>query len=82
MKRKLVGFNDDVLRACEQYGRDHNVTLDETVDVAVRDLLKKKGQPVTLHEALKQSVKMVAANDGGRKYKGRKVATRRDKPLS
>ena len=41
--------------------------LDDLYDEALRDLMNKKGQPVTLHEALRQSAKMIAANDRAEK---------------
>jgi len=62
-QRKLVNIDNDVLRAVADYSRETGAHLDDIHNEALRDYLKKKGQPVTLHEALKQSTKMIPAND-------------------
>ena len=57
MARKLVGFHPEDLRAIEQLADDKSSTLQELMDEAVRDLLKKHGLPTNLRDALKQSAK-------------------------
>ncbi|WP_414463359.1 hypothetical protein [Hyphomicrobium sp. DY-1] len=70
-ERKVVNIEDDVLRAVSIYARDSGTSLDDIHNEALRELLKRKGQPVGLHEALKQSAKMIAANDGSKSRRRR-----------
>ncbi len=67
----MVSLGDDVLRTVGIYCRDNGAILDDVCDEALRGYLKKKGQPVTRHDALKQSAKMIAANDRADKPKKR-----------
>lgn len=60
--RKLVAVEPDILQALEWLARDRMQTFEELADEAFRDVLKKHHRPVTLKEALKQSVRM-PAND-------------------
>jgi len=56
MPRKLIGFHREDERALEQLIEDKSTTLQELMDEAVADLLKKHGRPTVLREALKKSV--------------------------
>jgi hypothetical protein len=62
-KRKVFPVDPGVLQALYEYSRQSGVHLDDLCDEALRDLLKKKGQPSSLKEALQQSARAVAAND-------------------
>jgi hypothetical protein len=52
-----------VPRAINDYSRDSGERLDDIYDQALRDYLKKKGQPVGLTEAFAQSTRQTLAND-------------------
>jgi len=56
MPRKLIGFHREDERALEQLIEDKFTTLQELMDEAVADLLKKHGRPTVFREALKKSV--------------------------
>lgn len=62
-QRKVVWIDKQLLQALSALSRDSGAELDDLYDEALRDLIKKKGQPITLHDALRQSAKMIAAND-------------------
>jgi hypothetical protein len=62
-KRKLFPVDLGVLQALYEYSRQSGVHLDDLCDEALRDLLKKKGQPASLKEALERSARVIAAND-------------------
>jgi len=66
-QRKLFTIDTEILQALYEYSYQSGDRLDALYDEALRDLLKKKGQPVTLKEALQQSARSVAANDPGPK---------------
>jgi hypothetical protein len=62
-QRKLVAFDPETLQAVELLGRDSMKDFQELADEAFRDLLKKHGRPSSLKEALRQSTRIVPAND-------------------
>jgi hypothetical protein len=62
-QRKLIAIDNELLSALAEYSRETGVRFDDAFEEALRDYLQKHGQPVGLHEALKQSAKMIAAND-------------------
>jgi hypothetical protein len=52
-----------VLRAASDYSRDSGERLDDIHDRALRDYLKKKGQPIGIREAFELSARQSPAND-------------------
>lgn len=62
-KRKTFTVNRDVLYALETLSRDTDEALDALAEKAFRDLLKKRERPITVEEALRQSVRVIPAND-------------------
>jgi predicted DNA-binding ribbon-helix-helix protein len=57
MPRKLIEFHAEDLRALTELAEDRSTTLQELIDEAVRDLLKKHGKPTDLKTALRVSTK-------------------------
>ena len=55
MPRKLIEFHPEDLRALTELAEDRATTLQELIDEAVRDLLKKHGKPTDLKTALRDS---------------------------
>jgi hypothetical protein len=56
--RKLIDFDDETLAALTLLGRNRMVTLQELADEAFADLLKKRGVPIDLKEALRRSARI------------------------
>jgi hypothetical protein len=69
MPRKLVDFHPEDLRALQEIAEDRASTLQELMDKAVSDFLKKSGRPASLRDALKQSASRAT---GPEKQRGRK----------
>jgi len=61
--RKRIEFEAVVYQALDRLARDRMMDLQELMDEAVRDLLKKHKRPVTLREMLRQSARGLPAND-------------------
>jgi len=61
--RKLIGFDEETLRALELYARDSGKSLQQLADEAFADLLAKHQRPRTLKDALKQSTRREPANE-------------------
>lgn len=59
----MLSIDADVLRTIYDYSRDSGARLDDIYDQALRDFLKKKGQPVGLKEAFAQSARQTLANN-------------------
>ena len=55
--RKMINIDTAALRALELLATDRKVSLQELVDEAIADLLKKHGRPVTTKEMFAQSLK-------------------------
>jgi hypothetical protein len=58
MPRKLIEFHAEDLRALTELADDRSTSLQELIDEAVRDLLKKHGKPTDLKTALRESAKL------------------------
>ena len=63
LRRKRIAFDGETWHALHQLSLDSMRSLQELADEAFRDLLKKHHRPVTLQDALRQSVRMQPAND-------------------
>lgn len=55
MPRKLIAFHNEDLRALEDLAEDRSSTLQELIDEAVRDVLRKHGKVTDLRTALRKS---------------------------
>ena len=55
--RKLIQFDPETLAALKLLATDRMITVQELADEAFADLLKKHHRPVSLKEALKQSLR-------------------------
>jgi hypothetical protein len=53
--RKLIDFDEETMAALRLLGRNRMVTLQELADEAFSDLLKKRGMPIDLRDALRRS---------------------------
>ena len=62
MPRKLIEFHPEDLRALTELAEDRSTSLQELLDEAVRDLLKKHGKPTDLKTALRESAKAGASS--------------------
>jgi hypothetical protein len=56
--RKLIDFDDETLAALTLLGRNRMGTLQELADEAFADLLKKRGVPIDLKDALRRSARI------------------------
>jgi hypothetical protein len=61
--RKLIAFDDDTFDKLKQLGRDRMATFQELADEAFADLLKKRGIPIDLRDALRKSARLDGASD-------------------
>jgi len=55
--RKMVNIDTAALKALEVLAADHKVSLQDLVEEAIADLLKKHHRPVTTKEMFAQSLK-------------------------
>jgi predicted HTH domain antitoxin len=55
--RKLIAFDDETLAALTLLSRNRMSTLQELADEAFADLLKKRGVPIDLKDALRRSAR-------------------------
>ena len=70
-RKKLITFEPDVLHALEAYSRRTGSSLRTILSEAAREWLKKKGQPVGLKAALKESARTPANEDGPKPKRSR-----------
>jgi hypothetical protein len=68
-RRKLIEFDEETWHALRGLSRDSMKSLQELADEAFADLLKKHHRPVTLKQALKESLRRQPANDPGAQRK-------------
>jgi hypothetical protein len=68
-RRKLIEFDAETWLALHLLSKDSLKSLQELADEAFADLLRKHGRPLTLKDALRDSVRRLPANDSsaGRK---------------
>jgi hypothetical protein len=62
--RRRIEFDAASWHALNQLCLDKGKRLQDLADEAFGDLLKKHRRPITLREALRESVRMHPANDG------------------
>lgn len=62
-KRKLIALRSELWQALALLAEDSGKSLDALAEEAVTDLLRKHRRPVSLKEALKESTRMLPAND-------------------
>ena len=60
--RKLIAFDDETMAALTQLSRNRMSTLQELADEAFADLLKKRGVPIDLKDALRPSASIKKKN--------------------
>jgi hypothetical protein len=71
-KRKIIEFDAETWQALHSLALDRMNTVQELVEDAVADLVKKHNRPVTLKEALEASAPDVHDGDLRRKKSPRK----------
>jgi hypothetical protein len=62
-RRKLIAFDDETWQALHQLSLDSLKSVQELADEAFADLLRKHRRPVTLKDALRESARLLPAND-------------------
>ncbi len=62
-RRKQVTLDAALAAALESLSRDEGLSFDLIADEAFRDVLKKKGRPISLRDALRASARTLPAND-------------------
>ena len=72
MPGKRIVIDDETMHALQLLARDSMKDFQELADEAFADLLKKHRRPVTLKDALRQSIRQAPANDPGRGRSGAK----------
>ena len=61
--RRRIEFDAETWHALHRFSLETSRSLQELADEAFRDLLKKYRRPVTLRDALRESVRMHPANE-------------------
>ena len=61
--RRRIEFDDQVWHALKHLCLETGKGLQEVADEAFRDLLRKRRRPVTLREGLRESLRMIPANE-------------------
>lgn len=77
LRRKLIAFDDETWQAVHQLSLDSLKSVQELAEEAFADLLKKHRRPVTLKDALRESARMLPANDPALRRRGSTVPRRR-----
>jgi predicted DNA-binding ribbon-helix-helix protein len=67
MPRKLIEFHAEDLRALTELAEDRSTSLQELIDEAIRDLLRKHGKPTNLKTALRESAKVEELKPRGKR---------------
>lgn len=70
----MLSIDANILRALYDYSLESGERLDDIYDRAMRDYLKKKGQPVGIKEAFVLSARQAPAND---RTPAKKITTRK-----
>jgi hypothetical protein len=70
--RRRIEFDAAIWHVLNNLSLDTGKRLQDLADEAFRDLLKKYRRPVTLRDALRESVRMHPANDGPPKRRGQR----------
>lgn len=65
--RKLIEFDAGTWQALDALRHDSMTSIQELIDEAMSDLLKKHNRPTTFREMLKASTRSMPANDARRK---------------
>ena len=61
--RRRIEFDDQVWHALQHLCLETGKGLQEVADEAFRDLLRKRRRPVTLRDGLRESLRMIPANE-------------------
>ena len=61
--RRRIEFHAELWHALHHLSLDSGKQIHQLADEAFRDLLKKHRRPITLRDALRESVRMHPAND-------------------
>lgn len=77
LRRKLIAFDGECWQAVHQLSLDSLKSVQELADEAFADLLKKHRRPVTLKDALRESARLLPANDPATRRKARKKRLKR-----
>jgi hypothetical protein len=70
-RRKLIAFDGETWQALHQLSLDSLKSVQELADEAFADLLKKHRRPVTLKDALRESARLLPANDPAVRRQGK-----------
>ena len=70
--RRRIEFDAAIWHVLNNLSLDTGKRLRDLADEAFRDLLKKYRRPVTLRDALRESVRMHPANDGPPQRRGQR----------
>ena len=71
-RRKLIAFDDEIWQALHQLSLDSLKSVQDLADEAFTDLLRKHRRPITLKDALRDSARLLPANDPPDRRKARK----------
>ncbi len=74
--RKIIEFDPETYDALVLLARDSMSSLQELADEAFRDLLKKRGRPTSLKDALRRSLKTPSKRPPVKKAERRQAAAR------